>query len=101
MSATYSTTSPYYGTGTWGQFLDVWPGKTITAADDDAIYQIDAPYNLRPDLLAYDMYQNTGLWWVFAVRNPDVLKDPMMSFTTGTIIYVPTLSTLKLALGLL
>jgi hypothetical protein len=36
------------------------------------------------------MYQDSGLWWVFAVRNPDVLKDPLLSFTTGAIIYVPT-----------
>ena len=101
MAATYSTTSPYYGTGTWGPFLDVWAGKTIAASHDDALYQIDAPYNYRPDLLAYDIYKDTNLWWVFAVRNPDVLTDPLMSFTTGTIIYVPTLTTIKTSLGLL
>jgi hypothetical protein len=68
----------------------VWPGKTITANVTDAVYQIDQIYNFRPDLLANDMYQDSSLWWVFAVRNPDVLKDPLLSFTTGTIIYVPT-----------
>ena len=88
--ATYSRTSPYAGTQTWGKFLDVWPGKTILPDVTDAIYQIDQIYNLRPDLLANDMYQDSSLWWVFAVRNPDVLKDPLLSFTTGVIIYVPT-----------
>ena len=88
--ATYSRTSPYAGTQTWGKFLDVWPGKTISADVTDAVYQIDQIYNLRPDLLANDMYQDSTLWWVFAVRNPDVLKDPLLSFTTGVIIYVPT-----------
>jgi hypothetical protein len=68
----------------------VWPGKTITASVTDAVYQIDQIYNLRPDLLANDMYQDSSLWWVFAVRNPDVLKDPLLGFTTGVIIYVPT-----------
>ena len=88
--ATYSRTSPYSGTQTSGNYLDVWPGKTISADITDAVYQIDQIYNLRPDLLANDLYQDSSLWWVFAVRNPDVLKDPLLSFTTGVIIYIPT-----------
>lgn len=97
--ATYSPTSPYTNTQMWGKFLDVWPGKTISAAVTDAVYQIDQIYNLRPDLLANDLYQDSGLWWVFAVRNPDVLTDPLMSFTTGTIIYVPSKQTIQQNLG--
>jgi hypothetical protein len=100
MSATYSKTSPYYGTGTWGPFLDVWAGKTIPAAVDDAVYQIDSPYHHRPDLLAHDLYKDANLWWVFTVRNPDKLADPLMNFSTGVIIYVPTLATIKRALDL-
>lgn len=99
-SATYSPTSPYYNTPLWGQFLDVWSGKTILPALTDALYQIDAAYNLRPDLLAYDMYQDTSLWWVFAVRNPDVLRDPLLNFRTDVIIYVPTIATVKSSIGI-
>jgi len=99
-TANYSTTSPYYNTQYWGQFLDVWRGKTIAAAATDAIYQIDAPYNQRPDILAYDMYKDSNLWWVFAVRNPDILLDPLMDFRTGVIIFVPTLTTVKSSLNL-
>lgn len=90
MAGNYSITSPYYGTQTWGKFLDVWPGKTISADTTDAIYQIDNIYNLRPDLLAYDLYQDSSLWWVFAIRNPDVLSNPLFGFTTGKIIYIPS-----------
>jgi hypothetical protein len=99
MSVTYSKTSPYYGTGTWGPFLDVWAGKYIQPDVTDALYQIDPAYNYRPDLLAYDMYKNSNLWWVFAVRNPDVLTDPLLSFVTGSIIYVPTLATVNKSIG--
>jgi len=99
MATTYSKASPYYGTGTWGPFLDVWAGKTIPADVTDALYQIDAAYNLRPDLLAYDMYKNSDLWWVFAVRNTDILIDPLLSFTTGTIIYVPSIAIVNQAIG--
>ena len=98
--STYSKTSFYNGTGTWGPFLDIWEGKTIPADVTDALYQIDSAYNQRPDLLAYDMYQDSNLWWVFAIRNPDVLVDPLMSFRTGTIIYVPTKAVVTAALGI-
>lgn len=99
-TATYSKSSPYYGTTTWGPFLDVWMGKVIPADITDAIYQIDPVYNRRPDLLAHDMYQNSNLWWVFAVRNPDVLVDPVFDFVAPNVIYVPTYVTVKNALGL-
>jgi hypothetical protein len=98
--ATYSRTSPYTGTQTWGKFLDVWPGKTINRHVTDAVYQIDQIYHLRPDLLANDVYQDSTLWWVFAVRNPDVLIDPLLNFTTGTIIYVPTKPIIQQNLGI-
>ena len=98
--ATYSKTSPYHGTSTFGAFLDVWAGKTIRPAATDAIYQIDSAYNLRPDLLANDLYQDSRLWWVFAVRNPNVLLDPLVNFATGTVIYVPTKATVTTAIGL-
>ena len=100
MASNYKHASPYYNTPTWGQFLDVWKGITIPTDVSDARYQIDPPYNLRPDLLAHDMYQDSNLWWVFAVRNPDVLLDPVFSFVAPTIIYVPTLNVVKTALGL-
>ena len=96
----YSTTSFYNGTGTWGPFLDIWSGKTILPDVSDALYQIDSAYDRRPDLLAHDMYHDSNLWWVFAVRNPDVILDPLMSFRTGVVIYVPTKATVTSSLGL-
>lgn len=100
MVSVYKNASPYYQTPRWGQFLDIWKGVTISPDPSDARYQIDPPYNLRPDLLAHDLYHDTNLWWVFAVRNPDILLDPVFSFVAPTIIYVPTLSVVKTALGL-
>lgn len=98
--ATYSSTSPYYKTGEWGQFLDIWNGITIPSDVGDALYEIDPPYNLRPDLLAYDIYQDSNLWWVFAVRNPDVLVNPVFDFVAPNIIYIPTKAIIQQALGI-
>ena len=46
-------------------------------------------YAQRPDLLAYDLYGNSRLWWVFAQFNPDTLNDPIVDFVAGLEIVVP------------
>lgn len=100
MATTYSKSSPYYETKTVGGFLDVMKFRTFPFYDTDTFYEIDAVYNFRPDMLAYDLYKNTGLWWVFAVRNPNTIKDPIFDFRTGTKIYIPRKDSLELALGI-
>jgi len=99
MAATYNATSPYYGTGTFSTFLDVWTPRSLPKAVDDTIYQIDAVYHRRPNLLAFDLYGDARLWWVFSIRNPNVLKDPIFDFSAGTIIYIPKKSAISAALG--
>ena len=100
MAVTYSKSSPYYTTGLYGTFMDLMEKRYITKVVNDKLYQIDRVYDLRPDLLAYDLYKNPALWWVFAARNPNVIKDPLFDFTTGKSIYLPTLATLTTDLGL-
>ena len=96
----YSPTSPYYGTQTWGQFLDTWQGRYIPEDVTDMIYQIDPPYNLRPDLLAYDLYGDANLWWVFAIRNPNAIQDPVFDFIPGVKIFLPKKTKLFRMLGI-
>jgi len=40
------------------------------------------------------------LWWVFAIRNPNVIQDPIFDFQPGVIIYIPQKTNLTTALGL-
>jgi hypothetical protein len=96
----YSKSSPYYGTGLYGSFLDLKVHRPITKLASDKLYQIDRVYHLRPDMLAYDLYKDSKLWWVFAARNPNSLKDPLFDFVTGNTIYLPEKSTLVKDLGL-
>lgn len=96
----YSRTSPYYNTGTFGNFLDVLNYRSIPSYSTDTHYQIDAVYHRRPDLLASDLYNDSGLWWVFAVRNPNIIKDPIFDFKAGKRIYLPQKETLSDALGI-
>jgi hypothetical protein len=57
-------------------------------------------YENRPDLLAYDLYGNAALWWVFIARNPNVIEDPLLDFRAGVSIYIPKKETLVKDLGL-
>lgn len=98
--ATYSNSSPYYQTGMYGQFLDVMIQRPITKAPTDKVYTIAKLYNLRPDLLAFDLYGDPKLWWVFSARNPDALMSPLSDFITGNSIYLPSLVNLKHDLGI-
>ena len=100
MSVTYNRTSPYANTDLYGFFLDVANVPSLPFDPKDVAYQIDAIYKQRPDLLAFDLYGDSALWWVFAVRNPNVIQDPIFDFQPGVTIYVPQKNNLKTALGL-
>lgn len=99
--ASYSTSSP------WGktkyvnsQYLDLLTIRPVPAESDDVLYTIETQYTHRPDLLAYDMYGDKDLWWVFAQRNMDVIKDPVYDIEAGIQIYVPKGDKLQRILGL-
>jgi hypothetical protein len=100
MAVTYNKSSPYFSTKSFGKFLDVLETRSIRKLSSDVAYQIDRVYKNRPDLLAYDLYGDAGLWWVFAARNPNVLKDPLFDFKPGVVIYIPLKETLVVDLGL-
>jgi hypothetical protein len=100
MAVNYSKTSPYTNTETFGFFLDVANIPEIPFDPSDVTYEIDAVYKHRPDLLSFDLYGDTSLWWVFSIRNPNVLQDPVFDFVPGATIYIPKKETLVAALGL-
>lgn len=101
MPAQYPQTSPYALTNIVNNtFLDVMANRPVPADANDVFWTISAAYNLRPDLLAYDLYDDSRLWWVFAQRNPNRLKDPLFDFVAGTSIYLPQQDLLRTALGL-
>lgn len=95
----YANTSPYANTRFFDNFLDVWKPREVPAALDDRFYTIEAVYKWRPDLLSFDLYETSKLWWVFAVRNPNALKDPVFDFIPGKKIFLPDKAKLFSALG--
>lgn len=98
--AIYSKSSPYASTPIVGQYLDILNPREIPAEVDDIYWEITPQYQNRPDLLAYDLYGDVNLWWVFSVRNKNVIKDPVYDMVAGKSIYLPKLDTLTKSLGI-
>jgi hypothetical protein len=97
---TYNKLSPYYTTAQVNGYLDIINNRPIVSESDDVVFTVTKSYENRPDLLSYDLYNDVGLWWVFAVRNPSVIKDPIFDLKAGIKIYLPKLSSIKQSLGI-
>ena len=97
--ATYTQQSPYKNTKQNNLYLELLQIRPVPAEKDDFLYTIENQYKHRPDLLAYDTYGSSGLWWVFVQRNMNVLKDPIYDFIPGTKIYLPRKTNLQKFLG--
>jgi len=97
--ANYAKTSPWSDTRQNNFYLDLLEIRPVPSEPDDFRYVIENQYRHRPDLLAYDVYGNAKLWWVFVQRNMSVLKDPIYDFEPGVIIFLPKKTNLQKFLG--
>ena len=71
------------------QYLGVMVDRPIPKLIDDLSMTINETYHLRPDLLAFDLYEDPNLWWVFAQRNPNIIHDPIWDMKQGVSIFLP------------
>ena len=97
--ASYAKTSPWADTNQNNFYLDLLEIRPVPSEPDDFRYVIENQYRHRPDLLAYDVYGNARLWWVFVQRNMSVIKDPIYDFEPGIVIYLPKKTNLEKFLG--
>lgn len=96
----YSKSSPYYTTKNNGSYLELLNLRDLPNQIDDILFTVTQQYAGRPDLLAYDLYNDVNLWWVFAVRNKNVIRDPVYDMVAGQKIYLPKITTINSVLGL-
>ena len=97
--AVYDSTSPYFNTKYTQFYLDMMANRSLPKENDDKLFRINQTYQFRPDLLAFDLYDNSTLWWVFYQRNPNTLTAPPLDFRVGVEIYLPKITTLRRVLG--
>ena len=90
--AIYSKSSPYSDTpDNNGAYLDIISFRNLPSVADDILFTISSKY---------DLYKDSNLWWVFAVRNKDLIRDPIYDMKAGVQIYLPKLSTMSSVLGI-
>ena len=99
--AFYKNTSPYSETPMINGYLDIINLVDIPTYSDDPQFTLTGRYMHRPDLLAYDLYNDSAFWWVFAVRNKEVIKDPIYDMIPGQTIFLPKLATIRSATGVI
>ena len=77
-------------TGLYDTFLDVSKLPSVPKNASDKLIILDAKYHQRLDLLAFDEYGSSRVWWLIALRNIDVIEDPIKDFKQGLKIYLPS-----------
>tara|TARA_B100000965_G_scaffold238990_1_gene200343 strand:+ start:2223 stop:2525 length:303 start_codon:yes stop_codon:yes gene_type:complete len=89
MASVYRNDSHLANTRVNSKFTELYePGNEFFTADTTE-HEIESKHNQRPDLLAFELYGNQRLWWLFMHFNPNIIKDPIMDFTAGKTIIVP------------
>lgn len=98
----YKETSPYRNTtirSYFVKYLGYYSAQPISEDPTDEEIVITPKYNERPDLLSNELYGTPDLWWIFTLRNPDILNDPIYDFVTDAIIFAPSKSRAYSILG--
>lgn len=96
---TYPASSPYSDTGQTNWYLGPIRLRVIPPSANDQAIPIPAKYDTRPDLMSYDLYGTPAYWWVFMVRNMDLIRDPIWDFKAGMTINVPSAERIRTLLG--
>ena len=97
----YNNNSPYGSTKFDDDgFLGPYRIRPIPVKSDDVLYEVEPQFNHRPDLLAFALYNDPKLWWVFAQRNPDQIEDPIYDFKPGVTVQLPKKENLLKDLGI-
>ena len=87
--AIYNRYSPYKKTEQ-GWYLGTYNPIRLLPSEDDMIYVIPDKYHQQPWRLAKEIYGQERLYYVFALVNMGVLKDPLYDFKAGEVIRVPS-----------
>ncbi len=89
MASNSKETSQYLSTPIKDWYLDLWIPRSVPKNDFDKLFVIPPQYDRRPDLLSQAEYGTPRLWWIFSMRNPDLIEDPIEDFVAGLEIYIP------------
>lgn len=90
MRIQYNNASPYKDTTQTNWYLLPIKLRQIPPHDTDHYIKLNLDYEHSPNKLAHDVYGDYQFWWVFMVRNMDVIRDPIRDFKEGINLWIPT-----------
>lgn len=90
MAATnlYTNKSYLRNTGFRKFFLDVAQLPKINTIQGNYVV-VPPECENRMDLFSYQQYGSSRLWWIVALANADMIKDPIWDFKSGMTVFVP------------
>ena len=86
----FDSRSIYKKTSSDDFFLGYYEPIDIPYDTSDYYVEIPTKYDLKPGLMAYDLYGDPQLLWVFSIMNRETINDPLFDFRAGKIIRIPT-----------
>lgn len=95
----YPRSSPYASTPQTSFAIGIYRHRPIPSHIDDREITISSKYVNRPDLLSYDLYGSPEYWWIFAVRNPNIIRDSIWDLVLDTKVMVPSDEYLRRVIG--
>ena len=87
---TFDKRSIYRKTSNDGFFLGYYEPLYLPQHSTDYYMVIPTEYDLKPGMLAYNLYGDAQLLWIFSIYNRETIIDPLFNFRAGKIIRVPT-----------
>jgi len=85
----YSNSSQYRNTQFVKDYLDLYEPAIEINMSATKLITVANKYHMRPDLLAFDLYGDSSLWWVLVIYNRDILFDPFNDLLPGIELRVP------------
>lgn len=86
---TYKHTSHLSKTSVINGYTQLYDPALTLDYTKTTLFTITQKYNQRPDILAYELYDEAAYWWVFAVYNKNTIVNPINDFKTGLQIMIP------------
>lgn len=71
-------------------FMKEYKDYNIPTDASDYVLLVEHKYENKPKLLAFDLYGDASLSWIFTYFNRDLIEDPIFDLKAGIKIIVPT-----------
>jgi hypothetical protein len=69
-------------------YLDVSNLPSINYTKGDYV-TVPPECEYRIDLFSYQQFGTSRLWWVIALANADIIRDPIWDFKSGMQVFIP------------